>query len=151
MNSAESAQSAPSPATVISKVGLSPEKPFTQDPLKLTPSIGKLTELDVAISNVALVLRSIRGIQEATARRRAVLDSAVRGNLVELPDGQFAPMKTDAERCTMIEKIFEADQMYSECTAVFNIAVAKTIHGMHAIRAENEAAVSSSMKPNSRP
>lgn len=146
MDLEEKTSGAPSPATVIPQSGLSPENAFLHDSLRTAPIIGKLSELDVAISNLSGVLRSIRGIQEATARRRAVLDSAVRGNLVELPDGQFAPMKTDVDRCNMLAKIFDIDQAYGECTTVFNLAVAKTMHGMQAIKAENEGAVNSLVK-----
>lgn len=148
MESTETTASTLSPDTVIPKSGLSPENAFLHDSMRTPPSVGKLNELDAALNNVAFVLRSIRGIQEATARRRAVLDSAARGNLVELSDGRFAPIKTDIERCTMIEKIFDVDQMFSECTTVFHLALARTVHGMQAIKDENERAINLSMKPH---
>jgi hypothetical protein len=133
--------SASSPDTVIATSGLSQGKGCEYDSFCAGPSIGKLKDLDVALVNVAECLRTIRGLVEAASRRRAFLNAAVRGNLVELADGQFACIQDDTDRCNMIHKVFEADQAFTECSTVFHLAVAKTMNGLNSIKDENMGAV----------
>jgi hypothetical protein len=101
------------------------------------PAIAQLTELNHALMRVSECMRAIRGSAAAAKRRREFLDSAIRGNLCEMPDGQFKMIETDNDRYNMLTTIMGADQTFSESNAVFHNAFSKTMLWLRAIEEEN--------------
>ena len=101
------------------------------------PAIEQLTDLDHALVRVSECMRAIRGTAEAAKRRREFLDAAIRGNLCEMPDGQFMRIQTDKDRYNMLATIMGADQTFSESNGVFHHAFNKTMLGLRAIAEEN--------------
>lgn len=100
-------------------------------------AIKKLTDLDHALMRVSECMRDIRFSAEAAKRRRAFLDAAIRGNLCEMPDGQFKLIQTDKDRYNMLATIMDADQTFSESNTVFYHAFNKTMLGLRAIAEKN--------------
>lgn len=101
------------------------------------PTIEQLTDLDHALMRVSACMRAIRGTAEAAKRRREFLDAAIRGNLCEMPDGQFMMIQTEKDRYNMLATIMGADQTFSESNRVFHHAFNKTMLGLRAIAEEN--------------
>ena len=96
-----------------------------------------LSELDTLIDQVSKTMSSLRDAAEASKRRRELLDVCVRANLVEMPDGQFTQMTNDADRCLMLEKIFEADQEFADSRLLFHIGFTKAVGGLRFISEQN--------------
>ena len=100
-------------------------------------AIDQLTELDHALVHVAECMRTIRSGVEAAKRRREFLDSAIRGNLVEMSDGQFKQMSTEQDRFSMLNTVMTADQSCIAANEVFYLAFNKTVLELQAIAIEN--------------
>jgi hypothetical protein len=82
-------------------------------------------------------MSSLREAAEASKRRRELLDACVRANLVEMPDGQFTQMTSDADRCLMLEKIFEADKEFADSSLLFHVGFTKAISGLRFVSEQN--------------
>jgi hypothetical protein len=114
------------------EVGLS-----TGDNLKESTEVNTLSELDDAITKISQCMALVRGRSEAAQRRRELLDTCVRANLCEMPDGQFTQMKDDKDRCQMLASIMQADHEFADANMVFHIAFTKTLNALRRIGEEN--------------
>ena len=99
--------------------------------------VNVLSDLDEAIAKVSRCMALVRGRSEAAQRRRELLDTCVRANLCEMPDGQFTQMKDDKDRCQMLASIMQADHEFADANMVFQIAFMKTVNALRRIGEDN--------------
>lgn len=99
--------------------------------------IGQLTDLDHALVRVGECVRTIRNGAEAAKRRREFLNSAIRANLCEMPDGQFKQILTDHDRFTMLANVMTADQTLEDANNLLYNALNKTLLQLQLIAVEN--------------
>ena len=105
--------------------------------LRANRGVELLSELDTLINQVSTTLGSLREAAEASKRRRELLDACIRANLVEMPDGQFTQMTNDADRCRMLETIFEADHEFADSRLLFHLGFTKAVGGLRFISEQN--------------
>jgi hypothetical protein len=109
----------------------------TRDPLNDLTGANTLFELDNALLHVAGCMKTLRERVEACKRQRELLDTCIRANLCQMPDGQFTQMKDDKDRYQMLANIMQADHDFADANANFHIAFTKTLNGLRIIGEQN--------------